>query len=105
MSPTELQQIQLDLKDSTGSKQWEKLHSALISKCPGNLWPNDSYRAACAIPILINKAHKSQLQNLHEALTIALNDIVCRWWSDRDARFPDRMPLEKEEEDLLKVCA
>jgi len=103
MVVTNLQQIYLNSTDSTGVKQWEKLHSALVRTCPSNLWPKDSYQSACPMPILISRAHYQQLEILHEALTIALNDIVERWWTDRDARFPERMPLEKEEEDLLKV--
>jgi hypothetical protein len=41
---------------------------------------------------------------LHGALSAALTDIVERWWTATDARFPDRMPLLKKEEDRLKVC-
>jgi hypothetical protein len=40
---------------------------------------------------------------LHEALTAGITDIVERWWTDPEARFPERMPLEKQEKDLLKV--
>ena len=46
---------------------------------------------------------EQQMQDIHEALTIAIVDIVQRWWTDTDARFPERMPLEKKEEDILKV--
>ncbi|KZL80922.1 hypothetical protein CI238_06647 [Colletotrichum incanum] len=42
------------------------------------------------------------MQDLHNALTIAVIDIVQRWWTDEDARFPERMPLEPKEEELLK---
>lgn len=41
--------------------------------------------------------------DLHEALVTAITDIVRRWWSDVDRRFPQRMPLKAEEEELLKV--
>lgn len=70
--------------------------------CPAYLWPKGSYRAGCPRPILIGKNHQQQLESLHEALTIAITDIVGRWWTDRDAQFQERMPLEKEEEDLLR---
>ncbi|KAB8201772.1 IucC family-domain-containing protein [Aspergillus parasiticus] len=35
-----------------------------------------------------------------EALAIALNNIVERWWKDEEANFPNRMPLEPQAEDL-----
>jgi hypothetical protein len=44
------------------------------------------------------------MELLHEALVEALKNIVPRWFSDVEARFPERMPLEKDEEELLKVC-
>jgi hypothetical protein len=43
------------------------------------------------------------MHDLHEALTIAISDIVDRWWSDEDARLWEQMPLKKDEENLLKV--
>lgn len=33
----------------------------------------------------------------------AINDIVPRWWRDKEAKFSERMPLEKDEEELLQV--
>lgn len=91
--------------DATSERQFDKYCAALHNLCPAYLWPNDSYRAGCPMPILISKIHQQQLQNLHEALTIAINDIVSRWWTDRDARFPERMPLLKNEEDLLRASS
>lgn len=55
------------------------------------------------MPISVSKHHLEQLDILQKALTEAINDIVSRWWSDVDAQFAKRMPLNKEEEDLLKV--
>ena len=42
------------------------------------------------------------VRSLHRALDKALIDIVERWVSDADARFMERMPLERHEEDLLR---
>ncbi|KPM41729.1 hypothetical protein AK830_g4830 [Neonectria ditissima] len=84
------------------AQEHEKIQATLLAKCPAHLWHNDSYRAACPRPILIDTCHQQQLEELHEALTAAITDIVQRWWTDRDARFPERMPLEREEEKLLQ---
>jgi len=110
MAITPLQQTKVGIsgpdkktKDDIIALQFKKLQDALLNKCPAHLWPKDSYKAACPMPILISKNHQQQLKTLQEALTIAIVDIVDRWWTDRDARFPERMPLEKQEEELLKV--
>ncbi|KAJ5144998.1 hypothetical protein N7448_002390 [Penicillium atrosanguineum] len=39
---------------------------------------------------------------LGQALVLAVTDIVERWWSDVGARFPERMPIEPVEEQLLQ---
>lgn len=91
--------------DTEGYLQEEaELQDTLLRLCPEDLWPNGTYAAGCPRPILVGQHHQLQLENLHEALTVAIADIVQRWWSDKDAQFPKRMPLEKEEEDILKVC-
>ncbi|KGO76100.1 hypothetical protein PITC_006430 [Penicillium italicum] len=36
------------------------------------------------------------------ALRLAIEDIIQRWWTDEEAQFPQRMPLEPGEEDLLR---
>jgi hypothetical protein len=81
-----------------------KFHRGLLSLCTATLWPHDSYAAGCPRPILVQHHHHQQLKMLHGALSTALTDIVERWWTDKDARFPDRMPLLEKEEDILKVC-
>lgn len=48
-------------------------------------------------------SHQEQGRKLHEALGLAIEDIIERWWTDEEARFPQRMPLEPQEEDLLRV--
>lgn len=54
-------------------------------------------------PILISHRFLAELRRFHEALAIALNNIVQRWFTDKEAAFPTRMPLEPHEEDLLQV--
>ncbi|KAJ5598164.1 hypothetical protein N7537_008248 [Penicillium hordei] len=80
----------------------ERFQASLLQRCPVNLWPGAAHETACPRPILIHEMHQQQLAELHEALTAGITDIVERWWTDRDARFPERMPLEKQEEDLLR---
>lgn len=110
MSVNMLQQVKFDITDlglenSETGLVWlhRKLHTSLLDMCPAHLWHKESFRAGCPMPILINRLHQQKLEFLHQALTIAINDIVSRWWSDLGARFPERMPLKKEEEELLKV--
>ncbi|KAL0943351.1 uncharacterized protein CTRU02_201237 [Colletotrichum truncatum] len=89
--------------DKAAYRQEEvKLQEELLKFCPADLWHDGSYSAGCPRPILLNKYHQKHLEELHEALTIAIVDIVQRWWTDKSARFPERMPLEAEEEELLK---
>ncbi|KAI1424748.1 hypothetical protein F5Y12DRAFT_750780 [Xylaria sp. FL1777] len=92
---TRLQQIRVGISH-------HDFTSDLLSKCPAHLWPRASYRAACPRPILVTKYHHQQIVELSTALTAAVTNIVKRWWSDQDARFFERMPLKREEEDLLK---
>lgn len=87
---------------TTYAKEYEELIASLLRRCPEHVWPNDSYKSTCPRPILINRHHKNHLEDLHEALTAAITDIVQRWWSDKEASFPSRMPLAKEEEELLQ---
>ncbi|KAI1826001.1 hypothetical protein F4861DRAFT_146473 [Xylaria intraflava] len=84
-------------------REHDEYQASLLSKCPAETWPHHSYRSICPRPILFRQHHQQQLKELSAALTTALNDIVKRWWIDQDARFSERMPLEQEEEDLLRV--
>ncbi|KAK6712883.1 hypothetical protein SNK03_007292 [Fusarium graminearum] len=79
------------------------LQESVLNLCPANLWHNGSYASGCPRPVLVGEHHQQQMKDLHKALTAAIADIVQRWWSDTDARFPERMPLEPREEELLKV--
>jgi hypothetical protein len=82
----------------------QEMHeSALLRLCPAENWCKGSYLAGCPRPILVAEHHQQQLAELHRALATSITDIVERWWTDAEARLPQRMPLEKEEEDLLRV--
>ncbi|KAJ5570103.1 uncharacterized protein N7459_009533 [Penicillium hispanicum] len=65
-------------------------------------WPAGCMKASCPHPVLITQQHQDQVRNLHEALNLAIEDIIERWWTDKDAQFSRRMPLEPEEESLLQ---
>lgn len=54
-------------------------------------------------PLLLPKKFVQDLQKFHEALSIALDNLVDRWWIDIDAALPDRMPIDSRAEGLLKV--
>ncbi|KAL9607202.1 MAG: hypothetical protein Q9167_007862, partial [Letrouitia subvulpina] len=43
-----------------------------------------------------------ELKEFHRLLDLALVNIVERWWRDKEARFPERMPLERHEEEVLQ---
>ncbi|KAE8164044.1 hypothetical protein BDV40DRAFT_311131 [Aspergillus tamarii] len=53
-------------------------------------------------PALLPRQFPDDIRVFQEALTIALNNIVERWWKDEEANFPSRMPLEPQAEDLLR---
>lgn len=79
------------------------LQARLVRSCPSHAWPHGSHEAACPRPILWGPQHEDKLFILHTALVNAMTDIVERWWTDSEAGFPVRMPLEKAEEELLTV--
>ncbi|KNB08950.1 hypothetical protein FOXG_09634 [Fusarium oxysporum f. sp. lycopersici 4287] len=45
----------------------------------------------------------SRLEQLHVLLGRVFVDIVDRWFTDEKARFPERMPLDPSEEELLPM--
>lgn len=73
-----------------------------LEKC-SSAWPAGSVNAGSPHPVLITQRHHEELQELHRALNLAIEDIIERWWTDEQAQFPQRMPLEPQEEDLLRV--
>ncbi|KAF5706281.1 multidrug transporter [Fusarium mundagurra] len=84
------------------SSEEARFQERLLKLCPANLWPKASYTKGCPRPVLVGRHHQQQLNDLHEAFAAAITDVVQRWWNDRDARFPERMPLEVKEEELLQ---
>ncbi|KAF3403590.1 hypothetical protein F1880_009530 [Penicillium rolfsii] len=64
-------------------------------------WPAGSLDSSSPHPVLVTERHLQQLSELSQALDLALQDIIERWWTDEDAKFPQRMPLEPQEEELL----
>ncbi|KAF7893594.1 uncharacterized protein EAF02_001132 [Botrytis sinoallii] len=90
------------VEEGTYIREQEKFEDSLLQRCPAHLWPGNSYQTGCPRPILITKKHQKQLEDLHGALTLAITDIVERWWIDQDAHFSNRMPLEPREEQLLR---
>ncbi|KAE8380411.1 hypothetical protein BDV26DRAFT_302844 [Aspergillus bertholletiae] len=83
-------------------QDWQALQTALLRLCPAKTWYKNSQSTCCPRPVLITQEHQQQLSELHTALVLAITDIVERWWSDSEAKFPERMPLERKEEDLLR---
>ncbi|CAG8242182.1 unnamed protein product [Penicillium salamii] len=80
----------------------EKYHHELEQCSPRETWVGDAHQKSTPYPILGSEVHQIQLQDLSEALVIAITDIVERWWVDTSARFPERMPIEPMEERLLQ---
>ncbi|KAF7158595.1 hypothetical protein CNMCM5623_003655 [Aspergillus felis] len=83
-------------------EEHETLQTSLLRLCPAHLWYQGSHATSCPRPILVTPEHQGQLLALHTALAAAITDIVERWWTDSEARFPERMPLQKAEEELLR---
>ncbi|KAK1149717.1 hypothetical protein N8T08_005271 [Aspergillus melleus] len=52
-------------------------------------------------PVLVPNRFISSLKEFHVALSIALTDIVQRWFAD-GTDLPSRMPLERNEENFLR---
>lgn len=78
------------------------IYTKRLKRCSSS-WPAGSLNASSPHPVLITQRHHEELHELHLALSLAINDIIERWWTDEQAQFPHRMPLEPEEEDLLRV--
>lgn len=45
----------------------------------------------------------ARFDQIQSAVGKAVTNIIERWFSDKEADFPSRMPIEKHEEDVLKV--
>lgn len=92
-----------DVEPETRSALLEKYRLELEKCSPRETWPGDSHHKSVPYPVLCNESHQRQLSELSEALVLAITDIVERWWSDAEARFPERMPVEPTEAKLLQV--
>ncbi|KAJ5813813.1 uncharacterized protein N7503_000563 [Penicillium pulvis] len=79
----------------------EAYTTSILQSNPASVWPEGSITSH-SHPMLVNvEDHIDQIKDLQEALTLAIVNIVGRWW-DPETDFPSRMPLEPYEEDLLK---
>lgn len=92
-----------DVDPNTRKCLGDALHTSMEKICPADTWTGSCHMSSCPYPVLVNQKHQSQLQKLNKALVTAITDIVSRWWTDRSARFPERMPLQPMEEKLLCV--
>ncbi|KAK1145154.1 hypothetical protein N8T08_004587 [Aspergillus melleus] len=62
------------------------------SRKAGILWP----------VTMVPTGFMASLKEFHVALSAALTNIVQRWVIDKEADLPLRMPLERQEEDILR---
>ncbi|OJJ32900.1 hypothetical protein ASPWEDRAFT_174330 [Aspergillus wentii DTO 134E9] len=91
-----------DSDPTTRQSLIETLHANMLNCSPPHTWTGDIYQTCSPHPVLVTPRHKQQVEVLSEALSAAIIDIVNRWWKDTEARFPERMPIEPFEEDLLR---
>ncbi|KAI9150352.1 hypothetical protein HJFPF1_10116 [Paramyrothecium foliicola] len=75
--------IRPEAKKQLFAQQHKKLEAASLDSCPAHLWHHGCYGASCPRPILIDKYHQQQLEDLHEFLAVSINGIVDRWWVDK----------------------
>ncbi|KAJ9301140.1 hypothetical protein DTO271G3_1275 [Paecilomyces variotii] len=80
----------------------DQYHSELLKISPRETWSGDAHLKSVPYPILGTEIHQQQLSTLSDALVLAITDIVERWWTDSAACFPERMPIEPVEEELLR---
>ncbi|KAL8949752.1 MAG: hypothetical protein Q9222_004168 [Ikaeria aurantiellina] len=66
------------------------------------IWPHAFDVKACPHPLIVPASYLSRTKLVHKLLSSAITNIVERWWSDEQAQFPQRMPLQRDEEELLK---
>jgi|SRR5580704_12898284 hypothetical protein len=111
MSPYEaLRQISLNQPHLEGAhliaegeyaEELYQFRESLQRSCPA--WPHGFDLAASPLPILVPGDFVNRLEVLGDILCRAIVSIVERWWTDSDAKFPERMPLLPHQEALLKV--
>ncbi|GAT25085.1 taurine catabolism dioxygenase TauD [Aspergillus luchuensis] len=91
-----------DSHEGTYSQDHEAIQESLLRFCSDKSWNNSSRSAFMPRPILVSSEHQRQWKELNNALVSAITDIVERWWTDSVSKFPERMPLDPVEEDLLR---
>ena len=84
-------------------QQQEKLRSFLTDGAEGAKSLPPVFGRLSPYPLLASTGLVNELAALHTALSVAVTHIVERWWTDKTARFPQRMPLEEHEEAVLQV--
>lgn len=65
----------------------------------------DASRGLNSDPALLPKQFLKDLETFREALATALDNIIEKWWKDKEAKLPSRMPLEPQAEALLQVSS
>ncbi|KAH8422750.1 uncharacterized protein LDX57_000506 [Aspergillus melleus] len=91
-----------DSEDRSYLQNHTAIQESLLRFSSANSWHKSALQAFIPWPILVPSVHQNQFKELNDALVSAITDIVERWWTDTKARFPERMPLEPAEEDLLR---
>jgi len=82
------------------SKELLKFRESLLQSSP--IWPKQLNTVASPLPTLIPGYLEKHLENLGNYICRAVTSIVERWWSDKDARFWERMPLLEHQEEVLR---
>ncbi|KAB8074914.1 hypothetical protein BDV29DRAFT_201133 [Aspergillus leporis] len=96
--PTIPQEIHEDARRET-AKHYHSLLEELICSSSYSLVSTYNFPP---YPLLVSQDQVLHLGKFNDALTHAIDSIVERWWTDREAAFPQRMPLGSVEEDLLR---
>lgn len=60
-------------------------------------------RPKTAYHVYIHPTLIARFDQIQSAIGKATTNIIERWFSDKKADFPSRMPIEKHEEDVLRV--
>ncbi len=113
-SDNKIQQISLSISSQKGSiipaasaseeqrkSDLETIRQAAVDISPD--WTSEFHTRFCHSPLYVPPSHLHEIRELQEALGKAIVSIVDRWWTDKEADFPHRMPIRQYEEDLLKV--
>ena len=111
---SKIRQISLGLSTQAGKlmsaeERWDRTWPVDVDRMRASLlhsareWPHDTYLQGCQYPMVVPKTHLDHLETLASLLQVDITNIVERWWSDTEKHFPERMPLELHEEDVLRV--